>query len=152
MEARDARLSAPVQRVSVRLDAPDAPADRVQVELVDRVLRGGVDVADEVLATRLRGDAGALLRALEGRGFESPSVSVSGVAAVPGRGDSASDLLGWAARSDGVPQALRTLLAESAPAGGRGSDDPRSSAQSGRDGREGSRQQEMRQENRREER
>jgi hypothetical protein len=152
LEVRDTLASAPTHRVVVRMEGTGAPVERVRVELVEQALRGELDVKDPTLATRLRGDAGALLRTLEGRGYEGPSLTVGGAAVLAGAGDANGDLLAAVTRGDGLPHALRALLGETAPSPGRGAQDPGAGGQRSRDGRHESQPHDTRRDTRRDSR
>ncbi|HSW31147.1 MAG TPA: hypothetical protein VLH75_16800 [Longimicrobiales bacterium] len=134
-EVREAQAGAPIQRVTLRLDGVESPVERIRVELLDRALRGGVEISDPVLAQRLREDAGSLLRVLEGRGYTSPTLSVAGVSALAGAGDGGGDLLASLARVEGGATLLRTLMGDAAAPAARTQSDGGAWDQRGREGR-----------------
>ncbi len=126
MEARDATLGPGARRVSVRLDGTAGPVQRVQVQMLDRALRSTVTVDDAQLAARLKDSTSELLRTLERGGYEARSIDVKNTARVQGT----HEVLGVAARSENVTEAVRTLFASDHGAGRDGRD--------GKGGREGS--------------
>ena len=116
------------RRVSVRLEG--SPVERVRVELLDRMLRGELDVDDPAVAARLRADSPELLRALEERGFDTASLAVR----MSGGGDGAAESWGAALRSEGAANVLRSLLGSKGGAlDGREGQDQRDANDSGAD-------------------
>lgn len=149
-ELRAVLDASPAQRVSLRLDGGGSVVERVRVDLVDRALRGSVDVSDAALASRLRGDAATLLRTLDARGFENPSLRIGGTVFAAAEGG--AELLGTASRAEGVQQALRSLLGETSLSGARGGQEPGTGEHRGREGRPDGSQRETRKDHRREDR